>query len=321
MKIEQSGVALNATHDYVYESEIEASRSFRMVLSDVSQAEAVARNDSGNGRLLLLLHRLITQMLDAISGRQTVQTTDLVDIGNRGRTTPVVTVGEQSGRRLLMEWSTEVTETLREYEATSFAANGTVRTADGRTIDFSMELDMCRDYSCQRTVRQSGSVELRDPLVINFDGKAAELSGTRFEFDLDADGTVERIPGLVAGSAWLAFDRNADGCINDGSELFGARSGNGFADLACLDDDGNRWLDEADTAFGQLRLWEQDETGAGTLSTLGEKGVGAIYLGSVQTPFALTDAENEKRGYIRASGVYLREDGGVGSVQQVDLAV
>ena len=321
MKIEQSGVGLNATHDYVFESEIEASRSFRMVLSDVSQAEAVARNDSGNGRLLLLLHRLITQMLDAISGRQTVQTTDLVDIGNRGRTTPVVTVGEQSGRRLLMEWSTEVTETLREYEATSFTANGTVRTADGRTIDFSMELDMCRDYSCQRSVRQSGSAELRDPLVINFDGKAAELSGTRFEFDLDADGTVERIPGLVAGSAWLAFDRNADGCINDGSELFGARSGNGFADLACLDDEGNRWLDEADTAFGQLRLWEQDETGAGTLNTLGERGIGAIYLGSEQTPFALTDAENEKRGYIRASGVYLREDGGVGTVQQVDLAV
>ncbi len=321
MKIEQSGVALNATHDYLYESEIETSRSFRMVLSDVSQTEAVARSEDGNGRLLILLHRLITQMLDAISGRQTVQTTDLVDIGNRDRTTPVVTVGEQSGRRLLMEWSTEVTETLREYEATSFAAHGTVRTADGRTVDFSMELDMCRDYSCQRSVRQSGSAELRDPLVINFDGKAAELSGTRFEFDLDADGTVERIPGLVAGSAWLAFDRNADGCINDGSELFGARSGNGFADLACLDDDGNRWLDEADTAFGQLRLWEQDETGAGTLSTLGEKGVGAIYLGSVQTPFALTDAENEKRGYIRASGVYLREDGGVGSVQQVDLAV
>ena len=164
-------------------------------------------------------------------------------------------------------------------------------------------------------------MELRDPLVINFDGKAAQLSGERFEFDLDADGTVERIPGLAAGSAWLAFDRNADGCINDGSELFGTRSGNGFADLACLDDDGNRWLDEADAAFGKLRLWEQDETGAGTLSTLGEKGVGAIYLGSVQTPFALTDAENEKRGYIRASGVYLREDGGVGSVQQVDLAV
>ena len=170
-------------------------------------------------------------------------------------------------------------------------------------------------------MRQSGSLELRDPLAINFNGKAAELTGTRFEFDLDVDGTVERIPWLAAGSAWLAFDRNGDGCINDGGELFGTRSGNGFADLACLDDDGNRWLDEADTAFGQLRLWEQDETGAGTLNTLGERGIGAIYLGSAQTPFALTDAENEKRGYIRASGVYLREDGGVGTVQQVDLAV
>lgn len=321
MKIEQSGVALNATHDYLYESEIEATRSFRMVLSDVSQTEAVARHEDGNGRLVILLQRLISHMLEAISGKQSVQTTDLVDVGQPDRSVPVVTVGEQSGRRLRMEWSTELTETLREYEATRFGANGTVRTADGRTIDFSLELDMCREYSCQRTVRQSGSIELRDPLVINFDGKAAALSGERFEFDLDADGTVERIPGLAAGSAWLAFDRNRDGCINDGSELFGTRSGNGFADLALLDDDGNRWLDEADAAFSSLSLWEKNEAGDDTLSSLREKGVGAIYLGSATTPFALADADNEKHGYIRASGVYLREDGGVGSVQQVDLAV
>ncbi len=321
MKIEQSGVALNATHDYLYESEIEATRSFRMVLSDVSQTEAVARHEDGNGRLVILLQRLISHMLEAISGKQSVQTTDLVDTAQPDRSVPVVTVGEQSGRRLRMEWSTELTETLREYEATRFAANGTVRTADGRTIDFSMELDMCREYSCQRTVRQSGSMELRDPLVINFDGKAAQLSGERFEFDLDADGTVERIPGLAAGSAWLAFDRNADGCINDGSELFGTRSGNGFADLALLDDDGNRWLDEADAAFSSLSLWEKNEAGDDVLSSLREKGIGAIYLGSATTPFALADADNEKHGYIRASGVYLREDGGVGSVQQVDLAV
>jgi len=57
------------------------------------------------------------------------------------------------------------------------------------------------------------------------------------------------------------------------------------------------------------------------LSTLAARGVGALYLDAVATPFSLTDSENRLLAEIRASGVYLREDGGVGTLQQVDLAV
>ena len=322
MRIEQSSVAMDATHEYLHESEIEASSSFRTVLSEVSQQPLV---DDGNGdgrvHLLVMLQNLVSHMLEMISGKQGVRTTNLDDILQSERSTPSVASAEPGGRGIRMEWSSELTETIREHERTDFSAAGVVRTADGRTLDFTLQLGMCRDYSCERTVRQSGSLELHDPLVINFDGSAAELSGQRFEFDLDADGIAESIPGLAAGSAWLAFDCNADGRINDGSELFGARSGNGFADLARFDEDGNYWLDEADSAFSSLSLWQRDTAGADTLSSLQDKGIGAIYLGSAQTPFALTDSNNEKQGYIRASGVYLREDGGVGTVQQVDVAV
>ena len=220
-----------------------------------------------------------------------------------------------------MEWGTELRETIHEQESTNFSASGTVRTADGRALDFTLELGMCRDFSSTRTVRQSGSLELRDPLAINFDGCAAELSGQRFAFDLDVDGISELIPGLAAGSAWLAFDRNADGRINDGSELFGTKSGNGFADLARFDLDGNRWIDENDDVFARLCIWAPDGDGRDGLSTLAQRGVGALYLDSVDTPFSLTDTENRLLAQVRASGVYLREDGGVGTLQQVDLAV
>ena len=322
MKIEESSVALKAAHEYVHESEIEARSSFRMILAEASQSEPVEGSESSERvRLLVLLQNLVSRMLELLSGKQTASATNLADILQSGRSTPVPDDAVGTGRSIRMEWSTELTETLREHESTTFSAGGTVRTADGKAIDFTLELAMCRDYSCERTVRQSGSLELRDPLVVNFAGNAAELSGQRFEFDLDADGSAEMIPGLADGSAWLAFDRNADGRINDGSELFGTRSGNGFADLARLDEDGNYWLDEADTAFSSLSLWERDTSGNDALSSLRERGIGAIYLGSAETPFALTDANNEKHGYIRASGIYLREDGGVGSVQQVDLAV
>ena len=314
MIVEQSAVALNATHEYVHESEISATRSFRLVMDEVSQE---ASGEGAQLRLVALLQNLITRMLEAISGTRHTDTSVLGSLPGSGELAEAAEA-PSGGSRLRMEWSSELTETLREHEATGFAASGTVRTADGRNIDFTMGLAMCRDYSCERTVRQSGSIELRDPLLLNFDGRAAELTEQRFAFDLDADGRDEQIPGLAAGSAWLAFDRNADGRINNGSELFGTRSGNGFADLACLDDDGNGWVDEADSVFSSLCLWRPGED---TLDTLAQRDVGALYLGSTETPFALTDTENARLGYVRASGVYLREDGGVGAMQQVDLAV
>lgn len=318
MIVEESSVAMSATHEYVHESEIVAARSFRVVMGEVSQEPS---SDGTQLRLVALLQRLIARMLEAISGVRHATTGFSDNLFGDGMVTDSGTRATITERGMRIEWSSELTESMREHEATEFSAGGSVRTADGRNVEFTLGLAMCRDYSCVRTQRQSGSVELRDPLVLNFDGCAAELTGQRFSFDLDADGVNELIPSLAAGSAWLAFDRNADGRINDGSELFGTRSGNGFADLACLDDDGNGWVDEADSAFSSLCLWQRGDDGADTVSSLAEMNVGALYLGSAETPFALTDWDNARLGYVRASGVYLREDGNVGTMQQIDLAV
>jgi hypothetical protein len=285
---------------------------------------------------VLLLTSLIDRMLELFPDRKGGRVIDLREILRADATARPENGGMRSGTRgdarsdarggggspaVEIEWAREFTETIRESEHTEFASTGKIQTADGRVLDFSLELDMCRSFECERKVTTVEKTVLRDPLVINFEGRAAELSGKRFAFDLDADGTDEMIDGLGRCSGYLAIDGNGDGCINDGSELFGTRSGNGFADLALLDDDGNRWLDEADAAFDRLRVWQHDADGEGRLTSLRENGVGALYLGSVETPFALTDSENRIQASIRASGLYLREDGGVGTLQQVDLAV
>ena len=97
----------------------------------------------------------------------------------------------------------------------------------------------------------------------------------RFDFDLDSDGTREKLP-LVSGSGF-AFDRNANGRIDDGRELFGPASGDGFSELARLDDDANGWIDEADAAWSQLRVWRPDAAGKGSVRSLSEVGVGALH--------------------------------------------
>ena len=101
----------------------------------------------------------------------------------------------------------------------------------------------------------------KDPLVINFNGSAAQLTSTKFSFDIDTDGTTENISFAAPGSGFLALDKNHDGKINDGSELFGPASGNGFKELAAYDQDGNQWIDENDAVFSRLKVWSKDGEG------------------------------------------------------------
>ncbi|MDP2155082.1 MAG: hypothetical protein Q8J61_03710 [Sulfuricella sp.] len=213
-------------------------------------------------------------------------------------------------------------ETRYEAEQTSFSAEGVVKTADGKEIRFKLELSMSREYLEQSDVSlRLGDAVKKDPLVINFGGAAAQLSDTKFGFDLDADGKTDQISFVGAGSGFLALDKNADGKINNGSELFGPASGNGFQELAAYDQDKNGWIDENDAVYAQLKVWTKDGSGNDTLSTLTQKKVGAIYLGNVSTPFDLKNGQNQLDGQVKSSGVYLNESGGAGTIQQIDLAV
>ena len=85
------------------------------------------------------------------------------------------------------------------------------------------------------------------------------------------------------------------------------------------DSDGNGWIDEADEIFEQLRIWSMDEDGKSTLIGLGKAGVGAIYLGSRETEFSLNSDDNNTNAVVRRTGMFLYEQGGVGTMQQLDL--
>lgn len=324
MKIEQANVTMNSCHEYSceYEADFKFESSFKSVLDQVSQMEGATkpRQTDERTRLLMMLEALIARILDAISGTTSTEVTDVQEVLKTDATTNEPPA-EGFGRGNEVSWQSEFTETIHEQESSDFLSSGTIRTADGRSLDFKLDLCMNREFECERKTTEKGKLVLRDPLVINFDGKAAELSGKRFSFDLDVDGKIDSMFSLGLSSGYLAIDSNNDGLINDGSELFGTRSGDGFTDLAKLDSDGNHWLDEADSQFDRLRIWQHDASGQSLLSNLRDQGVGALYLGSTETPFTLTDKDNRALAQVRASGIYLKENGSVGSLQQVDLAV
>ncbi|MCM1261789.1 MAG: hypothetical protein NC313_03635 [Butyrivibrio sp.] len=211
-----------------------------------------------------------------------------------------------------------------EAESTSFSTNGVVRTADGREINFGLNLEMSRsfaEYYEENYGLEALNTTYTDPLVINLNANIAQLSDQKFFFDLDCDGEEEEISSLQAGSGFLALDLNNDGAINDGSELFGTKSGNGFGDLAVYDSDGDGWIDEDDDVWEKLLIWTKDENGKDKLYTLKEAGVGAICLQNSATEFALNSmSDNRSNGVIRNTGIFLYENGNVGTVQHLDLA-
>ncbi|MGE5607331.1 MAG: hypothetical protein ACM3YE_16775 [Bacteroidota bacterium] len=209
-------------------------------------------------------------------------------------------------------------ETSMESEKLLFTAAGIIKTADGREIDFDTQMFVSRELASLSNISTEAG-QLIDPLVINFNGPAAGITETKFRFDLDVDGTEEMIPFVSDGSGLLALDLNEDQKINDGTELFGAVTGNGFEELSQYDQDGNGWIDESDQIFNRLQIWTKDAEGQDTLFALGQKGVGAIYLGNIDAQFGVRNQENQLVAQYQKAGIFVREDGTVGTVQQVDF--
>ena len=227
-----------------------------------------------------------------------------------------------SGAGTVYSKVTATSGTFREYESTTFASKGLVQTADGRSIEFDVSFGMSHACEMEFNSLSVSQYVVTDPLIINLDTDMPSITEQKFFFDLDADGKEDEISFAGEGSGFLALDKNEDGVINDGNELFGTKSGDGFADLAAYNEDGNLWIDENDSIFHKLKIWMKDEDGNDVLLSLKEADVGAIYLGNTSTEHTLRGEEHQVNGILRKTGVYLKESTGeVGTVNHVDLAV
>lgn len=274
---------------------------------------------------------LVRQLFERLTGRkmEAGELEKMLDDLRRGQAT--LDLGGAPPAETWTAFRIERVERLEESETTAFSARATITTTDGRTLEVGVDLALSRRFLDERrieltaasgTTAAGNGARTKDPLVLSFAAPAATLRADTTAFDLDADGQADDIHFVAPGSGFVALDRNGNDTIDDGGELFGARTGDGFAELAAYDDDGNGWIDEADAVYDDLRIWSQDAAGNDRLAGLKAHGVGAIYLGRVAAAHSYRDAQNAAVAEMRSAGFYVGEVGHrAGAVQQIDLVV
>ncbi|MHC8405674.1 calcium-binding protein [Pseudomonas sp. TMB3-21] len=156
-----------------------------------------------------------------------------------------------------------------------------------------------------------------DPLALDLDGDGVEtVSSTNgIIFDFDGDGVRTGTGWVNRDDGFLVWDRNANGVIDNGSELFGvdtvkkdgAKAANGFDALADLDSYHDGIFDSRDAAFSELKVWrDKNQDGisdAVELFTLKQLGVAAIDLTSSGVNIGVGD------NVITGVGKFVYEDG------------
>jgi len=202
------------------------------------------------------------------------------------------------------------------------------------TEEMSASLARRNSYELNLKFRQNTSVEERigisleelgikkvDPLVLDLDGKGIQLTeaGKGAIFDVTADGKLDSTAWVKGNTALLTYDRNGNGVIDNGSELFGDQNGaaDGFEELGKYDTNGDRKITILDPIFKALKLY-RDLNGDGKMSknefsTLSELGIKALNLN-----FMRASADINGNSLI-LNGSFEREDGSTGQLADVLL--
>lgn len=192
--------------------------------------------------------------------------------------------------------------------------------ASASQTSFSIQLEF-EFEAYEFTAVQAQQVTASDPVVLDLDGDGFEFTDvTRgADFDLLANGQRQRTAFVTGGDALLALDRNGNGRIDDGSELFGDQRGaaNGFEELRKLDSNGDGVIDANDEQYGDLRLFRDNGNGRterGELLGLKEAGITSIDLN-----YANHDEVTSGGNRIAQIASFRHADGRLGRVADVLL--
>lgn len=218
-----------------------------------------------------------------------------------------------------INYHSESTRSLKQ--TVDFKSSGSIQTEDGRSINFELNYHFSQEVYTKSTVDFKAGDALIDPLVIRLDNGPMSYTDDTIRFDLDIDGIKDEFRVPIDNAGMLFLDRNGNHKVDDGSELFGPRTDDGFGELAALDTDKNGWIDEGDAAFKDLRIWIRSGDGTDRYLGLIEAGVGALFVNGANTEAELYNHNVDQVGKMKETGFYLKENGQAGLIHELDFKI
>jgi len=165
----------------------------------------------------------------------------------------------------------------------------------------------------------------RDPLVLDLNGDGIKTAGLNraVHFDHDGNGFAERTGWVESNDGLLVMDRNGNGIIDNGRELFsdqtilrsGKKASNGFEALADLDDNHDGKIDVNDAAFSQLRAWkDSNEDGYSQPDEL--HGLDGLDIKSINLDSTITNITDDLGNTQSRVGAFEYADGTIGQIAE-----
>lgn len=215
---------------FTYESFLDQYYSMRFSSKEDEQGTEVLEDDDISDPKLRLQKKLIESMFlesneDDKKSKKEIDSIEISDLGKK-----------------LSKAIKDIKKT-DEIESVSI----TYEKMEYRSIDISVE---------------EQQVQEAEPLILDLDGNGLDLTDVRngegVNFDITGDGTKENVSWVKSSDGFLVYDRNGNGTIDSGRELFGDQHGalNGFEELAKFDSDDNGVIDNNDSIYSDLSVWQ-----------------------------------------------------------------
>lgn len=187
------------------------------------------------------------------------------------------------------------------------------------SFQFQFQMEFRFEMSMEIQVGVQQLEQKQDPVVFDLDGDGIELTDVNngVHFDITGKGNLVQTAWVRGGDALLAMDRNRNGQIDSGLELFGDQWGstNGFEELRKLDSNNDGFIGPEDKQFKDLVLWRDNGDGVSSqdeLFALSQLGIERIALNYKNTNIT-ADGNNT----ITQKSFFIRSDQTVGRVVDV----
>jgi hypothetical protein len=164
---------------------------------------------------------------------------------------------------------------------------------------------------------QVSHLTLGTPIILDLNGDGVKTLAVSagVKFDLFATGQAVNTGWVSGGDGLLVLDRNHDGVINDGSELFGssttldngAKAADGYAALRELDANQDGTISSADAVYADLRVWV-DSNSDGVNQTSELKSLSSLNIAKIDLQ-ATASLTTDNGNLVGLTSTYETTDG------------